>query len=267
MHIERYGTGEQLFFGLHGWSGDHTTFAPLAERLPVSASLYAADLPCSGQSPAPSQWTLDTLTDEIAAGVAQVATSPITLIGNCSGALLSLLVAQKLPLQTQRLILIDPFAYWPWYFKVFVAPGVGRFFYSVTFANPLGRWLTNRSLRNKRTAETDLTQSFSGVNHAAAHRQLVLLKDIAEPAQFNQLRMPIDIVYGARTFGAIKKSVAQWQAVWPQARCWELPGAGHLPIEEATAHLSEITFGRALRLASLPVRQPHTNLLHRTIAL
>lgn len=267
MHIERYGTGEQLFFGLHGWSGDHTTFAPLAEQLPVHASLYAADLPGSGQSPAPSQWTMDAITDEIATGIANVATTPITLIGNCSGALLSLLVAQKLPHQIQRLILIDPFAYWPWYFKVFVAPGVGRFFYSITFANPIGRWLTNRSLRNKRTAETDLTQSFAVVNHAAAHRQLALLKDIVEPAQFNQLSIPIDIVYGARTFSAIKTSVAQWRAVWPHARCWELPGAGHLPIEEATAHLSEIIFGRALRLASQPVGQPHTNLLRRTITL
>jgi pimeloyl-ACP methyl ester carboxylesterase len=56
------------------------------------------------------------------------------------------------------------------------------------------------------------------------------------------MRMPIDIVYGARTFAAVKKSAALWRTIWPQARCWELPTAGHLPLEEATAQLSEIIF-------------------------
>lgn len=259
MHIERYGTGKQVYFGLHGWSGDHTTFAPLAAQLPAHASLFSADLPGFGQSPAPPQWTLAALTEEIATAIATRATAPVTLIGNCSGALFGLLVAQKLPHQIQRLILIDPFAYWPWYFKVFVAPGLGQYAYYTTFANPVGRWLTNRSLRHKRQAGTHLTQSFAAVNHEAARRALALLTHIAGIEQFRSLQMPIDIVYGERTFGAVKKSVVQWRVLWPQARCWELSGAGHLPIEEATAPLSEIIFGRALHLALQPARSLHSS--------
>ena len=53
---------------------------------------------------------------------------------------------------------------------------------------------------------------------------------------------PIDIICGERTFGAIKKSVGMWRGVWPNARVFELEGAGHLPIEEATEDLSRIVF-------------------------
>ncbi len=53
--------------------------------------------------------------------------------------------------------------------------------------------------------------------------------------------MTIDIVYGERTFTAVKESVVQWQALWPKARQWRL-AAGHLPIEEVPADLAAIVF-------------------------
>jgi pimeloyl-ACP methyl ester carboxylesterase len=61
--------------------------------------------------------------------------------------------------------------------------------------------------------------------------------------RFGRLRRPVDLIYGARTFGAIKKSIRLWRGVWPHAQCHELAGAGHLPIQEATRQLSEIVFG------------------------
>ncbi len=242
MHLERYGSGAEAYFGLHGWSGDHSTFAPLLPHLPAGASLYCPDLPGCGRSPAPPRWELSAITEQIVRAVSQIDATAVTLIGNCSGGLLGLLTASRIASKFRRLILIDPFAYWPWYFKVFVAPGWGKYAYYSTFANPVGRWLTNRSLSNRRAAETHLTQSFAGINHEAAHRYLVMLAGIEGIGQFSHLRMPIDIVYGERTFGAVKKSAERWRGIWPQARCLELTGAGHLPIEEATARLSEIIF-------------------------
>ncbi len=242
MRLERYGSGAEVYFGLHGWSGDHRTFAPLLAYLPAGASLYCADLPGCGRSPAPPRWDLSAITDEIVESVSQIEATAVTLIGNCSGALLGLMAVRRIESKFRRLILIDPFAYWPWYFKVFVAPGWGRYAYYSTFANPIGRWLTDRSLRHRRAAETRLTRSFASVDHEAVYRYLVMLTGIEGIEQFRRFRMPIDIVYGARTFGAVKRSVARWRAIWPQARCWELAGAGHLPIEEAPARLSEIIF-------------------------
>lgn len=250
MHLERHGTGPDIYFGLHGWSGSCATFAPLASALPADATLYSADLPGCGKSPAPRRWDLSTVTDEIAESIASVAETPVTVIGNCSGALLGLLAARQLQGKVGRLVLIDPFAYWPWYFRVFVAKSFGRYAYYSTFANPLGRWITNWSLKNKRASATNLTRSFVQVNHDSVYSYLLLLAEIGGIEQFGGLQLPIEIVYGARTFRAVKASAVRWQALWPQARCWELAGAGHLPIVEATPQLGEIIFGKYARPAS-----------------
>jgi pimeloyl-ACP methyl ester carboxylesterase len=242
MYVEKYGKGEKAYFGLHGWGGDHKTFTPLIEHMPARARFYAADLPGYGRSPEPKEWSLPSIADEIARTASQIDVMKFTLIGNCSGAILGLLAAERLADRIERLVLIDPFAFMPWYFKVFVTGSFGRYAYYSTFANPVGRWLTNLSLKRKRTEASDLTRSFSTVDHRISQRYLALLAQIENIAQFANLRMPIDVVYGEKTFGAIKDSVARWKSIWPQARTTELAGAGHLPIEEATKELSEIIF-------------------------
>lgn len=241
MRVECYGSGSRVYFGLHGWSGDHTTFAPLTRYLPAGVALYSVDLPGYGCSPVPRHWELAEITDEIARTIAAV-DSPVTVIGNCSGAIFALLAAERLPRRIERLILIDPFAYLPWYFKIFLHKHVGRYAYYSTFANPVGRWLTNLSLSKHRAADTNLTESFVSVSHDVAYRYLTLLSELNDIARFGRLRLPVDLIYGARTFGAIKESIALWRGVWPHARCHELAGAGHLPIQEATGQLGEIVF-------------------------
>jgi pimeloyl-ACP methyl ester carboxylesterase len=241
MHVERYGSGSRVYFGLHGWSGDYTTFAPLAAYAPSDAALYSADLPGYGRSPEPRAWELSEITDEIAQAIAAIG-SPVTVIGNCSGAIFALLTAERLTGRIERLILIDPFAYLPRYFKIFLHKRIGRYAYYSTFANPVGRWLTNLSLSRRRTADTNLTESFVSVNHEVAYRYLALLGELDDVARFSRLRSPVDLIHGAKTFGAIKESIQIWRGVWPHARCHELAGAGHLPIQEATAQMSEIVF-------------------------
>lgn len=242
MYVKRYGAGADVYFGLHGWGGDHRMFAPLVAQMPRHASFYSADLPGYGYSNAPDEWNLEAITDEIADEILRNELQEIVLVGYCSGANLGLLVAQKIKERVSRFILIDPFAYLPWYFKVFVTKGFGRYAYNTTFANPIGRWVTNLSLKNHRTTKTNLTKSFSEVNHAVIYRYLELLSEMKDINQFADLTMPVDIIYGERTFKAVKESVNMWKGIWSQARDWELKGAAHLPIQEATKQLSEIVF-------------------------
>ncbi len=242
MLIARYGMGEAQYFGLHGWGGDHSTFAVLAEHLPLGATLYACDLPGYGKSPAPPEWKAERVAEAVAAAIAQLDLRGVTLIGNCSGAIIALLTTQLIAERVARLILIDPFAVMPWYFRIFLSPGWGKYAYRTTFANPLGRWLTNLSLRHRRTDETHLTASFRQINHETTYRYLAMLGEIAGFERFKDVRVPIELLYGERSFAAIKNSVALWQSIWPQARAHELAGAGHLPLEEATQQLCRIVF-------------------------
>lgn len=234
--------GRRSYLGLHGWSGDHTTFAPLVPFLPAGATLVSVDLPGYGASPPPKRWELQSLADEVVTLIEGLPDEPLTVIGNCSGAILALAAAPRVEARIERLVLIDPFAYAPWYFRLFVEPWWGQYAYYTAFANPVGRWMANLSLRAHRTEATDLTASFRRVDHGVSYRYLKLLTEIDGIAGFAWWRKPVEILYGERTFGAIRESVKRWQEIWPQARARELKGAGHLPILEATEQLARIAF-------------------------
>ena len=242
MFVKQWGAGPRAFFCLHGWSGDHRTFEPLAPFLPGDARMYSADLPGCGASPDPERWNLDTTANEVARTIAGVNVDGITLVGSCIGALIGLRAALQIPHAVQRIILIDTFASWPWYFRVFTAPGWGKYAYATTFANPIGRWMTNRALASRRSNESNLTEGFTERRHDVTLRYLQVVREIQSPAEFAGLDVPVDIVFGSRTFRAIHQSATVWKQLWPRAEIWEVPGAGHLLLREAPAAVSGIIF-------------------------
>ena len=242
IHIEQYGTGSPAYAAVHGWGGSHATFAPLAPYLPRDTSLLAVDLPGYGLSPGPVPASAPAVAAVVLQAVHARSVDPVTLIGNCSGAIIALLAASTPAARVSRVVLIDPFAFVPWYFRVFVARPWGRFAYASTFANPMGRWLTNASLRARRTTATDLTQSFRDIDHEASLQHLRLLAALGSIERFRHVTVPVDIIHGARTFSAVRQSLALWRDVLPQAKVWRIDGAGHLPIEEAPERVASIVF-------------------------
>jgi pimeloyl-ACP methyl ester carboxylesterase len=228
---------------LHGWGGDRRTFAPLASYVPDTASLYAADLPGCGHSPRPNAWAIGCVVEEIVRAVRETGAERVTLVGNCGGSVFALLAARELGERVERVSMIDPFAYLPRYFKLFNAGEFGHRAYDATFANPVGRWLTNQSLRGRRAGASDLTASFAEVDHEAARKYLALYEEVGGVETFRGFNAPVDIAYGERTFGAVKRSLALWREVLPQARVHELKGVGHQPFFEAPAQVSEVIFG------------------------
>ena len=243
MHIERHGIGPRNILCLHGWSGDHHTFDPLAANLPGDLTLWCPDLPGCGRSSAPALWTLDAVSAEIADFASSLG-GPLEILGTCSGALFALEVALRIPVT--RVIMVDAFAYWPVWFRVFLAPGWGHYAYYTAFANPVGRWLTNRSLAKHRTDSTNLTNGFERVNHATTLRYLRMLAEVKSVDRYLPIRTPIELLYGEKSFRAIRDSAAMWQRVFPGAPIHELAGAGHLPIAEATSRIREILLEEAM---------------------
>ena len=227
--------------------GAETTelFARSSRECPRARRFTARIFPGTAGHSRPRTWNVDLIVDEIADAIRAIGGSGITIIGNCSGANLALLAATKMESCIARLVLLDTFAYFPWYFSVFVSPVYGRYAYNTAFANPIGRWLANRSLKAHRTENSDLTRSFVSVDHEVTYNYLLMLSQIEGIEQFRNLSMSIDIVYGEKTFGAVKQSASKWKTLWPHARIRELKGAGHLPIEEATDQLSDVIFRSA----------------------
>lgn len=248
MFVERYGAGPRVFFGLHGWGGDRRTFAPVAPHVPAGASFYSADLPGCGQSARPREWTVGAVTEEVVKTIGDAGGGALTLVGNCGGAVFALLAAQRLGAgAVERVVMIDPFAYLPRYFRLFTSGAFGRHAYDATFANPVGRWLTNQSLRGRRTDAGDLTASFAATDHEVARRYLALFDEVGSVERFRGLRTKVDIAHGERSFGAVRRSLPLWRAVLPQARVTVFQGVGHLPITEASARVAALLFGREVR--------------------
>ncbi|NJK89662.1 MAG: alpha/beta hydrolase [Myxococcales bacterium] len=240
----RHGVGPELFVGFHGWSGSCRSFDPLIPYLPEDVSLFSLDQPGFGKTPAPRSWSSESLVTPSVQAIEQLPFGPLTLIGNCAGAVVALLVAIRLHRPVRRVVLIDPFAYAPWYFSIFDHFLVGRLFYLLTFANPLGRWMTNRSLGSLRSPTTDLVEGFRSVRHFDNWSFLRAVMSVGRKGvhQFASYAGEVDLLVGERTFHAVERSIPQWTELWPHARSQKIRGAGHLPVHEAPEAVARAIF-------------------------
>lgn len=247
MFVYETGNGARGIVGLHGWSGDHRTFQPLWEKMPAGWTFFSLDLPGCGQSAQPGEWSFRAVAREVAAEILHLGLRDLVLVGSCSGAILTAFVTWELREMGRlevisRIVLIDPFAFCPWYFRFFLLPVLGFPIYAIAFANPVGRWMTNLFLEDKRAGDTDLTESFARVDHRVTWRYLRMLDQCGFPDQFRGMPLMVDILYGQKTFSAVRKSVEIWKEALPQARVTELAGVGHLPIMEGTKDVAKVVF-------------------------
>lgn len=243
LHHKIYGQGERVIVGIHGWNGSHQTFAPLEPFLPADTRLIAVDLPGYGRSTSPTHWTLDSIADAILSTIESLAPGrSFTLLGSCSGAVVGLFVGRHGAGRVDHFVILEPFAYVPLYLRIFVFPFFGRLFYWSTFANPLGRWLTNTVLAGKRRDDTDMMASFSQGSPWVPHRYLFLFDQIPGAHAFEDLTMPKTLILGEHTFAAVRDSVSHWSNVWGHCRVEEVADAGHLILDEAPEAVAGLLF-------------------------
>lgn len=248
MNYEVFGepiaTAERVFLGIHGWGGGTKTFVPLLPYLPAGIALVSVDMPGYGPSPRPAEWSVEHAIQPLVELIDELP-GDLELLGNCSGAIFGMCAAQLRPERFKRLVLIDPFAYFPWYFRLLLVPGFGRLFYATAFQNPIGRILTNLGLAKHRGEGSDLTASFNELDHDVVYQYLVLLWEVGGYQRFATLESvpEIELLIGEKTFRAIRHSVELWKGIWPQAVEHICVGAGHLPIEETSSTLSRFAFG------------------------
>ena len=250
MHRLEKGRGGVTVVGFHGWSGDHTTFLPLMENLPEAVTFVSYDLPGCGRSPEPVRWEIRAVARSIAEEIVGLGREGVTLVGSCTGGLIAIFVARELVEMGRgevvgRVVMIDPFAECPWYFRLFLVPWVGPVMYATAFANPVGRWVTDFFLQEKRTGQVSLTESFQRVNHRVSLAYLRMLERAGAPEQFGDLDISVEVVRGENTFLAVREAVKRWQRVWPKMSVQVLSGVGHLPIEEATESVRGTVFRQA----------------------
>lgn len=244
MFYKSYGDGDDIYLAFHGWAGDHREFSAIAARVPEGAHFISCDLPGYGETPPPIDWKMTTIIDQIENGLSDLLepARKITLVGFCSGVIIALLFAHRRPDCFKRIVMIDPFAFLPWYFKIFTLGEFGKRAYTSTFESPMGRKITDRILSSAQTSDADFTAAFTTVNHEVTRNYLNLLAPLDKQDLFVGFDMPAEIVLGEKTFGAVKESASMIQALWPGTKVNVLPRTGHLPLIKGARVLRRIIF-------------------------
>lgn len=239
IHAVEFGSGDRVLVALHGWGGDHRTFKPLEGHLAEGWRIVALDLPGYGQSKPIEPFSLDSVVAAIVSVIMQYP-APVELIGSCSGAALGMEAALRIPERIRRIVALDLFAYMPLYFRFFTLPILGPIGYRLTFHSAVGRAALNALLWFRRTRQSNLMESFADKNPEVTLSYLGALATLEGPQRYASLPMPVEFVYGARTFRAVRRSVERWKATLPRLRVHRIEGAGHLVLDEAPQSVAAI---------------------------
>jgi len=244
MYRKVYGDGKRLFLAFHGWAGDHREFSAIAARLPADACWVSIDLPGYGDTPAPAAWDMPSITRQLERDLNDLFEKydDITLVGFCSGVIFGVELARLRPEIFKRIVMIDPFTFLPWYFRIFTLGEFGRRAYASTFMSATGRRITDRILSSMQTSDADFTAAFKDADHELIQNYLRLFSRLDGPSVFSAFDIKVDIALGAKTFGAVKRSVKQIKQQWPDAPVHELLRTGHLPLVKGAPALRKIVF-------------------------
>ena len=240
MYVDEIGNGDRTVIAVHGWAGTHRDFAAIAKRMPPGFRFLSVDLPGCGESPAPAEWTLEAILKPVEELIRTVGDPSTVLIGFCSGAAIALMQVPRNPELIGRVVMVDPLVFLPWYFALFTWGAFGRRAYQATFASPIGRRITNAALQRRQTAEADFTAAFAGADHTATQNYLRVFASTRTEDWLRPVGKPVYICFGERTFGAVRRSVAELRAVIPHARIHELPGSGHLPLIRSARQIAAV---------------------------
>ena len=230
----------KIIVGIHGWGGTNNTFLPIQKKLNDEFTMINFDLPGYGKSKKPYSWDLENIVDSLAVEINKITSKEVDILGNCSGALISILLSKSKKIKVGNLYLIDPFSKAPWYFRIFTNKIIGDYAYSITFQNPLGRIFTNLSLRKKRREDTDMTSSFKNVDKETSINYLKMLIELEGTDVMKNISCKPVIINGENTFKDAIKSVDYFTDIWPDLDVIKIKDAGHLPIEESTEKIIEI---------------------------
>ncbi len=233
-------SSNKIIVGIHGWGGTNNTFLPIQKKLNDEFTMINFDLPGYGKSKKPSSWDLENIVDSLAVEINKITSKEVDILGNCSGALISILLSKSKKIKVGNLYLIDPFSKAPWYFRIFTNKIIGDYAYSITFQNPLGRIFTNLSLRKKRREDTDMTSSFKNVDKETSINYLKMLIELEGTDVMKNISCKPVIINGENTFKDAIKSVDYFTDIWPDLDVIKIKDAGHLPIEESTEKIIEI---------------------------
>ena len=240
IYCKKFGSGPKKYVGISGWGGNNNTYTPIMKYLPKDVSFTSFDIQGFGKSKDPDEWNIQNICSEI---IDELGINEKTnLVGNCTGGVLGLEISKLLNYKVNKLVMIDPFIYTPWYFLLLVNKYFGERAYMATFASKTGRYISNLLLKSKRNEDTNLTEHFADMNHKNSYSFLRMMHNHPGLKIFSDLDNSLSIIHGDKTFKAVKRSISKIKYQINHTEIFEVKNAGHLPIEDQPEMVAKFIF-------------------------
>jgi pimeloyl-ACP methyl ester carboxylesterase len=265
---------------VHGLGGSHLNWDLFAPLLTPHARVLALDLPGFGRSePGTRRTTVQANVAVLDRFLREVAGTPVVLVGNSMGGMISVLTTAAAPHRVRALVLVDPAVPGPLRrpdplvgltFATYALPGLGEYALRARRMRAGARTQVLDMLRlcgvdpatlpasliDRSVALVEERRDVGGMDRAFLAAARSLLRVLADPRRYRQamavVDVPVLLVHGASDRLVSVHNARDVAARNPDWTYVEMPGVGHTPQLQVPAQLATVLLGWLADVPSVP---------------
>jgi pimeloyl-ACP methyl ester carboxylesterase len=265
---------------VHGLGGSHLNWDLLAPLLTPHARVLALDLPGFGRTePGTRRATVEANVAVLDRFLREVAGTPVVLVGNSMGGMISVLTTAAAPHLVRALVLLDPAVPGPLRrrdplvgltFATYAVPGLGEYALRARRTRAGARTQVLDLLRlcgvdpatvpaalvDRSVALLEERRDVLGMDRAFLAAARSLLRVLADPRRYREAMAAVDVpvllVHGDRDRLVPVGNARDVAARNPGWRYVELPGVGHTPQLQVPEELAAVVLGWLADLPPVP---------------
>jgi len=148
ISYKKSGSGPPLVF-FHGWIGNEDTFGPCHAAFARHYTVYRPAWPGYGKSSPLRDVSIESLVEIGKNFILATSDAPVTLVGNCLGGNIAMELLRRYPSLVERLVLIEMYAFIPWYLHLLLIPHLNVLLYRLLFNSIIGFRFLNSLLTTR----------------------------------------------------------------------------------------------------------------------
>ena len=206
-----YGNGKPIIC-IHGWLENKRCFRYQSYKSFLKDyQVIALDLPGFGGSGEPKEYSFEEITEIINGLAEELKLESFEVLGQCMGTVFALDYAVRYPEKVEKVILVEPMLYFPWWFKVLLIPKVNKGIIKafIDFKMVTGIMNKYRPIKGFRR-DFNRMKCLQRVNIPAALSYVKILRRYSRrnhEDRIKEITASVLIVSGENTFRQVKKSV------------------------------------------------------------
>lgn len=240
ISYKKSGSGPPLVF-FHGLIGNEDTFGLCHVDFASRYTVYRPAWPGYGNSSPLPDFSIEDLVEIGRNFILSIGHTPVTLVGNCLGGNVAMELARLYPNMVKRLILIELYAYFPWYFYLLLVSGLNKILYRIVFKTSICFNLLNSFMPLQQTnGYNGWMYTWEGFNRTRVESALDFLKAIRRFSKKmykvykESYRTNLSVIYveGGRSFGPVKDFIDLARLCFHNLTIVGIPESLHNPVVE-----------------------------------